>query len=174
MLCNGAMTKTTKCQSVGDAEGVLHKRLEGKGGRESAAWAAHAVTQLIWCGPEDRSDPAHPSLVTRNNNGQQSLVCAAFFMITSFSWMRLSRYRGIWKAMLRVPRKPVRVEIGSSFWKPGCFLRPSSNSRLSFHLFLEKYFCICFFKNKNIKVVKYLHLVGKNHVLHNLVVQLVP
>lgn len=81
-----------------------------------------------------------------------SLVCVAFLMGTSFGWMTLSCYWRIWEAMLWMHWMPVRVETGSSFWKLGCSLLPSSNSWLAFQLFLEEYFCICFFKNKNTKV----------------------
>lgn len=102
-----------------------------------------------------------------------SLVCVAFLMGTSFGWMTLSCCWRIWKAMLWMHWMPARVEIGSSSWKPGCSLLPS-NSWLLFHLFLEDYFCMFFFKNKTTKVVKYLLLIGKNHVLLNLLFQLVP
>lgn len=103
-----------------------------------------------------------------------SLVCVAFLLGTSLGWRTFSCYQRIWKAMLWMPWMPVRGEIGSSFWKLGCSLLPSSHSWLLFNLFLEEYFCICFFKNKTTKVVKYLHLTGKIYVLLNLLFQLVP
>lgn len=111
---------------------------------------------------------------TITDSREKGMVCSAFLMGTSFGWVTLSCSWRIWKAMLWMCWVPGRVERGSSFWKLGSSFPPSSNGWLTFHLVFKEYFCICFFKSKTTKVLKYFYLISKSHVLLNLLLQLVP